>query len=330
VINYLTDINLTEQIFLGIFLCSFLIQVYFIWRFFIRISFIKKKTEQNSSYPPISVIICAKNEEENLKKYLPSVLTQDYPDYEVIVVDDCSEDFTDVVLNNFKKEYPQLKTTKIFKDNNFHHGKKLAVTIGVKSAKNEWLVFTDADCQVQSKNWLEELSFEMKDNTSVIIGYGGYLREKGFVNLLARTDNFYNSIHYLGMAIGGRPYMGTGRNLAYKKSIHVKNKGFSSHYNLQSGDDDLFVNEVANKKNTSVVLSQNSFTQSPTKKEFKNWFVQKRRHLSTGPNYKWASKFRLGLESLSRFSLYASFVSLLILGIYPILILSFFLFFKGS
>lgn len=274
--------------------------------------------------PPISVIICAKNEENNLKKHLPSVLTQDYPEYEVIVVNDCSEDYTELVLDNFKKEYPHLKTTKIFQDNNFKHGKKLAVTIGVKSAKNEWLVFTDADCQVQSKNWLTELSQHMQNETSVVIGYGGFFKEKGFTNLLSRTDNFFNSIHFLGMAIARKPYMGTGRNMAYKKTLHLKNKGFAKHYHLLSGDDDLFVNEVANKFNTKVVISPDSQTKSSTKKNLNQWFIQKRRHLTTSPNYRFLTKIYLGTEALSRFLFYASFISLLAIGVFPILVLSFF------
>jgi len=327
VIEIIQNINLLTKIVAGTFLLSILIQLFYYWAFYLRLVFFRKKERsKENNFPPLSVVICAKDEETNLKKHLPSILTQDYPNYEVIVVNDCSDDFTEVILDNFKKEYPHLRSTKIFQDAIFKHGKKLAVTIGIKSAIHEWVVFTDADCQATSNQWLKELSYEMTENNSIVIGYGGYFKEKGFVNRIIRTDTLFNTLNYISFGLAKKPYMGIGRNLAYKKSEFFANKGFARHYHLQSGDDDLFINEVANKNNTKIALSPQSFTQSVPKKSFSAWIQQKRRHLSTSKYYRKSSKFLLGTEALSRFLFYLSFVMLLVLNFQPIITLCFFAF----
>ena len=291
---------------------TLLIQLYFYLVYYSRILLYRNKQQQKSPKEPVSVIICARNEEENLEKNLPSILTQDYPEYEVIVVNDCSEDDSEFVLERFQKKYKHLKTTTIKQDEKFFHSKKLALTIGIKAAKNELLLLTDADCVAESNKWVEKMQKNFTNKKELIIGYGGYKKEKKLINNLIRFDTLFIAIQYLTFAIARKPYMGVGRNLAYKKSLFFKHKGFASHNHIESGDDDLFVNEAATKKNTIVEISKESFTRSEAEKTFSCWFKQKKRHTTTGKLYKFGTKWRLFLENTSRVAFYILFVLSLI------------------
>lgn len=302
---------------------SLIIQLYFYLIYYARILFYRNKKDAKSSKEPVSVIICARNEEQNLEKNLPSILTQEYFDYEVIVVNDCSEDESEFVLERFQKRYKNLKTTTIKQDEKFYHSKKLALTIGIKAAKNEFLLLTDADCKVESKSWIEEMQKNFSEKKEIILGYGGYQREKKLINNLIRFDTLFIAIQYLTFALAGKAYMGVGRNLAYKKSLFFKHKGFASHNHMESGDDDLFVNEAATKKNTTIEISKESITRSGAESSFSGWYKQKKRHTSTGKMHRFGTKWRLFLENFSRIGFYALFVlSLIFLPSYYIYTLS--------
>ncbi|MEA3316990.1 MAG: glycosyltransferase [Bacteroidota bacterium] len=289
-----------------VFALALLVQLYYYCFYFLRIVFYKEK-KLNDKKNNVSIVICARNEEENLKKNLPLILEQDYKNYEVVVVNDCSNDGTEDLLKDFKKKYNNLKITNIKEDKKFYHTKKLALTIGIKAASNEWLLLTDADCVPVSKNWISSMQNYFIDTNSIVLGYGGYKRKKGLLNNLIRFDTLFIAIQYLSFALARRPYMGVGRNLAYRKSLFFKNKGFASHYKIDSGDDDLFVNEVANKKNTLVSISIDSSTLSEPKEKFSEWFNQKKRHMRSGKAYSRKSKRRLFFEVFSRLLFYASF-----------------------
>ena len=279
-----------------------IIQLYFYLNFYLRVALLRKANanSEGKSLPPVSIVICARNEELNLKSFLPSVLEQDYPNFEVVVVNDCSTDDTDMLLDIFSRKYPNLRYTTIKLDEKFTHGKKLALTVGIKAAKNSWLLLTDADCQPVSNKWLESMASNFHEKTELVLGYGGYFPKKGLLNKLIRFDTFFIAMQYMGFALAGKPYMGVGRNLAYRKEVFFKNRGFASHSHIFSGDDDLFVQQVANKRNTKVETSHFSHTLSNPKETYKAWFNQKKRHLPTGAHYKKWVKFLLSLEPLSR------------------------------
>lgn len=294
-----------------IFSFSTLLQLIYYLYFYLAV-WIYKHSDPMQSNEPVTVIICARNEEENLKKFLPMVLNQDYPDFEVIVVNDCSEDGTYILLADLREKYPHLKISTIIKDPKFTHNKKFAQFIGIKAAKNEILVFTDADCQPQSDMWLKGLVSDFDNKTSFVLGYGGYFSEKVLLNKVIRCDTVFIAIQYLGMAIRGVPYMGVGRNLAYKKSVFFSNKGFGPYNQLASGDDDLFVNSNANKNNTKVEFREDTHTRSVPCTSFGEWMMQKKRHLTTAPYYKFRDKFLLGAEPASRLIFYGTLIALLV------------------
>ncbi len=271
-----------------------------------------KQPEHTGNKPPVSVIICARDEQENLEKNLPLVLEQNYKDFEVVVVNDCSTDDSDIVLKRLSNQYAHLKTTEIKKDQKFTHGKKLAVTIGIKAAKNECLLFTDADCYPVSNNWVSKMAEQFTNDNSIVLGYGGYKHQGGLLNTLIRYDTLTIALQYLTYALSGFPYMGIGRNMGYKKNLFYKNKGFSGHYHIESGDDDIFINQTANKQNTKIQISKEAIVRSEPQKNFIAWFKQKKRHLKAASFYNKKTKWRLLTEVYSRIFFYASFVLSLI------------------
>lgn len=284
-----------------VFCLTILILLWYYLYYFVRIAFYKEKISPIShlpstiNHPPASIIICAKNEDHNLPEFLPLVLSQDYPDYEVVMVDDCSWDNTTDLLREFKKKYSHLKVITIKEDPKHYHGKKFAVMVGIKGAKHEHLLFTDADCKPLDNQWLKKMMRNFSDATEIVLGYSKYEKFPGFLNKLIRFDTFHIALQYLSFAKAGSPYMGVGRNLAYKKSLFFTHKGFATHYHIESGDDDLFINQAATKTNTRAEISPESFTVSRVKKDWKGWMEQKRRHLTTWKEYKSSDKIRLGI-----------------------------------
>ncbi|MBK6521633.1 MAG: glycosyltransferase [Sphingobacteriaceae bacterium] len=264
----------------------------------------------NSNLEPVSVIICAKNEDENLTEFLPKVLQQDYPNYEVIVVNDCSFDNTENVIDEFTQIFPNLKKVTIKEDGYYKHGKKFAVLVGIKAAQYENMVFMDADCYPSSDQWLKEMARGFNKEREVVLGYGAYEKQDTFLNKLIRFDTFMIAVQYLSSALKGKAYMGVGRNLGYKKDLFYRNKGFSSHYHINSGDDDLFVNQVANETNVNACIQQTAFTYSKAKTDFRGWKLQKARHLTTSPFYSASTKAKIGFNYFSQYLFWLSLLPL--------------------
>lgn len=261
----------------------------------------KHGASQSPVHPPVSVIICARNESSNLQKHLPIVLEQNYPNYEVVVVNDSSSDDSDEVLFKFKQQYPHLYFTTIPHDQKFTHSKKLALTVGIKAAKNEHLLLTDADCFPNNKEWITRMMEPYaNEQTEIVIGYSPYEKKKGFLNGMVRYDTFWNAVQYLGMARLKHPFMAVGRNLSYTKSVFNRNNGFAKHLTIQSGDDDLFVSQAATKTNCSVAIENSAQTTSVAPENFMDWKWQKSRHFRTAPHYRTGIKLNLITEVISR------------------------------
>lgn len=305
------DIGASELLLIAFAISLVGIIVYYIAHILPLGSFKTTYLEPATSQEPVTVIICARNEDDNLTEFLPKVLTQNYPEFEVIVVDDCSFDNTENVIDEFAKIFPNLKKVSIKEDDYYKHGKKFAIMVGIKGAKYENLVFTDADCYPANENWLKDMASGFVNKREIVLGYGAYQKEDGFLNTLIRFDTFLIAINYLSAAIKGKAYMGVGRNLAYKKSLFYKQKGFANHYHLNSGDDDLFINQACTPENTNVAVSHNAITYSLAKKNFTDWKRQKLRHLTTAPHYSSNSKTRIAVGYFLQYVFHGLFFSLL-------------------
>ena len=265
----------------------------------------KKKTDRKNALDiPITVIVCAKNEAKNLQDFLPSILNQDYSNFDIVLINDASSDETLEVMESFEKEHSNIKLINVENIEAFWGNKKYALTLGIKGAKNDHLLFTDADCKPVSKHWISEMAQNFNEEKTIVLGYGKYKKEKLLVNLFVRFETLLTAIQYFSYAKLGSPYMGVGRNLAYHRSEFFNVKGFINHIHIKSGDDDLFIQDAANKENTTFSISKKSFTESIAPKSFKEWFQQKRRHISTAKYYKPKHKFFLGLFFVSKVLFY--------------------------
>lgn len=268
------------------------LQLFYFLFFFIRIALYRHKAS-TANLAPVTVIVCARNEERHLRELIPDLLDQDYPDFEVVIVDDSSWDDTPDILRAFEVQYPRLRVITLNDDQQRMSGKKFAVTMGVKGAKHERLLFTDADCRPATRQWIREMTQPMNESKRMSLGYSPYRRYPGILNHLIRYDAFWTGLQYLSFAKAGLPYMGVGRNLGYAQSLFLEHGGFRSHMHVASGDDDLFVNEVARRKNTGVVIDPSAITLSEPKRTWREWWVQKRRHLTTGTRYRIGHKLLL-------------------------------------
>jgi len=308
-----------------VFCLFFIIQVCYYLFVFSRLAFYKPGEKSQADDVPVSVIICAKNELKNLTEFLPRVLEQEYREFQVVVVNDCSWDESGKYLEEMEAKHPNLKIVTLNEQEKYRHGKKFALALGIKAAIHEHLLLTDADCMPASIHWIRGMVRNFKGKTEIVIGYGGYIKEAGFLNKWIRMDTVFNAMQYLSYALGNNAYMGVGRNLAYKKSLFFSNKGFASHYHIISGDDDLFINEVARRDNTTIEISPATFTCSRAKARVSDWLRQKKRHMSTSGNYRTQHKFMLGLFYLSQVLFYISFICLLILKLFSKVVVSAFI-----
>jgi len=281
------------------------IQVLYYLLLFSRLAAYKPKQINTAYKEPVSVIICERDEADNLVKNLPGVLVQEFPDkYEIIVVNDNSNDHSKYVIEEFQKTFPALKSLELKQEAKMIIGKKFPLSMGIKAAHYETLLLTDADCVPASENWVRKFQEAYTDDIQIVLGYGAYHKQKGILNKLIRFETFHSALQYFSYALAGIPYMGVGRNLSYKRELFMKNKGFSSMNMIPSGDDDLFINKVATKKNIAIVVEEESQTLSQAKKTWNGWMKQKYRHYTTTKYYKTKHKFLLGLYSFTFSILY--------------------------
>lgn len=301
-----------------------IVQLVYYWGIYGKLAFLKQKNEFARTDQPVSVIVCARDEYYNLKENLPLLLAQDYSTFEVVVVNHGSEDETQYLLRDLADEHKNLKIVNVSQDLNFFTGKKFPLSIGIKSASYDILLFTDADCVPASNQWLRRMAANFTEGTEIVIGYGAYNKSKSLLNLLIRFDTTRIAMNYLSFARVGMPYMGVGRNMAYRKSLFYRQNGFISHYRIQSGDDDLFINKAATATNTRIEIQAEAHTISKPKASFDQWLRQKRRHLMTGGFYKPTHKFALGLFAFSQILFWATAISLLVLWYQPYVVLGIF------
>ncbi len=296
-----------------VFAVASLVQLFYYGWFFSRIAFYKNKPKTKTQQHPVSVIICARDEDENLARNLPGVLVQQYPStYEVVVINDNSLDDSKYILQELKKTFKGLNVVELTQEAVHISGKKYPLSIGIRECKHEVLLLTDADCVPASELWIEKMQAAYDENTEIVLGYGAYHKKKGLLNKLIRFETFHTALQYLSYALAGTPYMGVGRNLSYKKGLFFKAKGFSSINHIPSGDDDLFINKAATKENTAVVIDPDAVTRSIPKTTWSGWLRQKSRHYTTAKYYKSKHKFLLGLYFATQFAFYPLFVAALV------------------
>lgn len=303
------------QIFCGM---TFLIQLYYFLVPYSRLfksNKIQNKLQENTNCPPLSVIIVTKDSASMLKDNLPAILEQDYPEFEVIVVNDESAGEDEDILKILGSRYRHLYRTFIPKSARYVSRKKLGVAMGIKASKYDWIVVTEPYCKPESKDWLKSLSRNFVPGTDIVLGYCNYSYGKGIFAKRIIADMLLMSMRFLGKAIGEKPYMGMGRNMAYRKEIYLQHKGFSNQLTLTRGDDDLFINEIADSRNTKVCVDSNSIMRMPLPKYKKTWRDDKIGYEVTGNHYKGTARVSNSLETWSAWLFNLSVIAALCIGI---------------
>lgn len=309
--------------------CGFFLLIHFFylikwWSGLNRI--IKRQKKFTPVRESISIVVCAHDEEHNLKELLPLLYQQTYHDFEVIVVDDRSNDGTYDFLLEEKKKNPLLKMVRVESTPAHVNGKKYGITLGIKAAKNAIILLLDADCRPASNNWAAEMVKGFQSGEiQIVLGYSPYHTGKGFLNRFIQWETAITGINYLGSAGWGDAFMGVGRNLAYRKSFFLDNKGFNAHLKVTGGDDDLFVNAHATSKNTVAVVNPDTIVYTSPKTSFGDYYRQKLRHLSIGKRYKTGDKINLGLWAFSQIGFWATFLILALGTVEPYWLLAGFL-----
>jgi glycosyltransferase involved in cell wall biosynthesis len=277
---------------------------------------------QPETIRPVSVIVYTKNESYNLKKYLPSLLSQDYPSYEVIVINDGSTDESDDVLKLFEHDYKHLYHTFIPQESKYLSRRKLSLTLGIKAAKNDILLFTEADCHPISKDWIRTMARNYTNDTSLVLGFCAYTEAKGFLHKLISYDNLINGLEYISSALKNNPFGGNGKNLSYRRRLFFEHKGFSKSLSLHAGDDDLFVNETADNLNTQVEYSKKSITKMAPVDRFAIWKNMKISRAATQHHYKGRQLFFYQMEKAASLLFLLAVITSIVLGLVGNLVVS--------
>lgn len=293
-----------------VFLVAVGIQLLYLFIFII--AFNRKNPGDKEAHVPVSVVVCAHDEAENLRELIPLLLSQDYPEFEVIIVNDRSNDSTfDFLLQETKTE-PRLRMVNVKDTPERVNGKKYGITLGIRAAAHEWILLTDADCRPNSNQWIRSMSRYFTADSQFVLGFSPYMQKAGFLNLFIRFETILTAIQYFAFGWLKNPYMGVGRNLAYRKSLFLEQKGFNNFLHVTGGDDDLFVNMHARGTNTRLQLSPESQVSSLPESTWRSFYDQKIRHLAVGKRYRFSHRFLLGLFSTSWIITWLTWIPLMV------------------
>lgn len=291
------------------------VQLCYYFFFFTRLAFYGKGANYNNELPGVTVLVCAWNERENLTELIPLLDAQEYPEFEVILLDDRSDDGSEEFIRENIFEWKHIRYIRI--NDQFDHvtPKKYALTVGMKQAKYPIALMTDADCRPSSNHWITAMTSRVSDDKDIVLGFSPYIKQPGLLNWFIRCETFYTAVQYLSFSLAGLTYMGVGRNILYKRSVFFANKGFYTHKHVFGGDDDIFLNEVSTGSNTTVSIEEDSFVYSIPKTTWKTWYKQKQRHMSVSIFYKMRNKILLGLLSGAHVAVWMSGIAILLVGL---------------
>lgn len=264
----------------------------------------------DGEFEPVSVVVCTRDAYHHLVELIPALLSQDYPEFEVVVVNDCSDDETEEYLKDLVRHESRIKIVQLRQHLNFFNGKKFPLSMGIKSATYDLLVLTDPDCRPTSTQWLRSVVGCYGKNTEIVVGYAPTEKTSGLLDRLVRFNAVQQATMYLSAALAGRPYMGVGKNLSYRQRLFFRNKGFTSHYAMVEGDDDLFVSQVATRKNTAVQLDPDNTVTCAAPSSFMFWYRQQCHRYTTIKLHRLGHRIFAALHYWSQWLFYTTFIVL--------------------
>ena len=319
----LESLTLNHYILLGT-LIFFLIQLLYYSILYIQLLYQRKKERKGKinyeeSYPPLSIVISADDVTEKLEQQLPLLLKQDYPNYEVIVINDSTraeeKEATNDLLERLATQHTNLHYSFTPESARYISRKKLSLTLGIKASKYDWIVFTEPGFCPTSNQWLKKMARNFTPETSIVFGYAGYNEVKGWKNRKLIYASALDAIRYLGLALTKSPYKAYGKNLAYRKELFYENKGYSSHLNLLRGEDDLFINKTATAKNTRVEVSPESILKYMPNNSNRYWKNETQNYLLSSYFYKGRQRYLLGFETFSKFLFIAGVIAGIVMSL---------------
>ncbi|UJP65515.1 glycosyltransferase [Mongoliitalea daihaiensis] len=291
------------EILLILFLVAATVQFFYILVIFGRATlFYRAKASKSTTekLEGVTVVIAARNEKENLSKLIPIICNQNYPNFDIMVVNDRSNDGTKALLEQLMSKYPKLRTVTIQYTPEHVTAKKYALTLGIKVVKNDVLLLTDADCIPQSEDWITLMTAPVRnEGRTFALGFSPYATKGGFLNQWIQFETCWTALLYASFTLWKAPFMGVGRNLCYRRSFFMEQKAFKGLWEVEGGDDDLLVNRYATSKNTGVVIDPRSITLSEPKQTWSDYYTQKKRHLHAGKYYKAKDKQKIGIYALT-------------------------------
>ena len=287
-----------------IFVAFTAIQVFY-YLAFSSFLFKNKKETKTNEQAPISVLIFAKNCAKDLQKNLPLILAQKYATFEVILINNASTDNTLEIIENFTVNNKNIKVLDVENNEAFWGNKKYALTLGIKAAKYEHLLFIDASAKPISEFWIAEMSKNFNNSKKIILGYSKYQKENSLTNILIRFEHLLTAIKCFSFTKLKSPFMAFGTNLSYQKSEFFRVKGFINHIKIKDGEDDLFIKDAAAKSNNTFTLSKDSFVEINSPKSFRTWFLEQRKNKILKKQYLFKHQFLLSFFTFSKVLFYA-------------------------
>ncbi|MBO3700478.1 glycosyltransferase [Roseivirga sp. E12] len=309
------------EIILVLFLLCMVVQILFHQMVFGKLLSPISEEIKSTQVPSVSIIIAARNESKNLEGLIAAMKDQDHPNFEVIIVNDRSDDNSESVINKAILNLDDFQQVIINALPDGWTGKKYALSQGIQRASNEILLFTDADCLPKSKQWGTIMARAFNESIDIVLGYSPYQEGKSLLNHFIQFETLLTGLQYLGFSAIRRPYMGVGRNWAIRRTAYDLNY-LKSMAHVTGGDDDLMINRLATKENTANLTIPSSQTISIPERSWSQYFKQKTRHLSVGVHYHKKDKTLLGVFTLTFLFGWIFFFSLLVSTINPYLILA--------
>ncbi|HZK06854.1 MAG TPA: glycosyltransferase [Bacteroidales bacterium] len=288
-----------------------MVQLIYFWLVFVRLAFYKK-TFEVADETPVSIVIMANNQYRDVNENLAAFLEQVHRRYEVVLVVDNSEDGTMELMDEFTAKYPHLRIVELTQSLNWFSGRKFPLSLGIKSAYSDLILLTDINCCPANEQWISEMTAAMQPGREIVLGYASW-RTTSRINKWLRFTAFYDALLYLSMALSGIPFKGIGRNLSYTRELFYRNKGFSAHYTINAGDDELFVNKTATRKNVSVQISAGSRIDQVRPYSFRRWLISEKKRLGMRHYFKTGHRVLIETYTLSLFLFYTLLAALLLL-----------------
>jgi biofilm PGA synthesis N-glycosyltransferase PgaC len=302
------------QILAVILALTFLLQIYYTLFVQLKIARISLKPNPNKTQHPVSVIVYTRNQASVLPAHLDTILEQDYPDFEVVLVNDCSWDETDDFLRDFAPQHARLKVVNVPEQDRFRTNKKFAISMGIKAAQYEHLLFNQVGAIPQSKKWIKEMQANFDTGAELLVGHTVLKPGKGLGRFFARYDLFISSLNALAFAKKGKAYLASGCNMAYLKSVFFRGKGFAAHMHIPFGEDQFFVNQHAHSKNTRVEIRPGAQVKTDDYEGFGQHVKFRLKQMRAIDSYNFLRKLMLGVQSASALLFYVFLVLLFALG----------------